>query len=166
MSAKYLMSFCFCSLSALCKYEISLMRDMCAVPINRVTAAIPCKHIKGRQGEHTNTSRGEQTSIEHMKNLIDVSALHSRGLPCLPFLFVCVCVCELRLVGRKIKKTLGTCKRTLHNQMYGMAIGASLVLHHEVVGTRVVLVGVVNVQRGQVAILTCILQHVIGTEAI
>lgn len=80
--------------------------------------------------------------------------------------FVCVCVGELKLFGRKIKKTLGTCKRTLHNQMNGMAIGAALVLHDQVVGARVVLVGVVNVQRGQVAILTCILQQVVGTEAI
>lgn len=132
------------------------MRDMCAVPVENINVAIPCKQVKGKQDEHSGVEQS-CTSI----NIEVSSALPARfALP--PSLLVC----ELRLLGRKIKKTLGTCKRTLHNQMYGMAIGASFVLHHEVIGSRVVLVGVVNVQRGQVAILACILQHVIGTEAI
>lgn len=140
------------------------MRDMCAVPINKLTAAIPCKHVKGRQGEQSWTN----IDGKHIKESEQTSMFfHSSHVVCLAFYScVCVCVCELRLLGRKIKKTLGTCKRTLHNQMYGMAIGASFVLHHKVIGTRVVLVGVVNVQRRQVAILACILQHVIGAEAI
>lgn len=134
------------------------MRDMCAVPINKLTAAIPCKHVKGRQSEQSGTN----IDGKHIKEPEQTSMFfHSSHLVCLA-----VCVCELRLLGRKIKKTLGTCKRTLHNQMYGMAIGASFVLHHKVIGTRVVLVGVVDVQRRQVAILACILQHVIGAEAI
>lgn len=138
------------------------MRDMCAVPVENINVAIPCKHVKGKQDEHS----GVEQSCTSINIEVSSALLTSFALPPSLVVYVCVCVCELRLLGRKIKKTLGTCKRTLHNQMYGMAIGASFVLHHEVIGSRVMLVGVVNVQRGQVAIFACILQHVIGTEAI
>jgi len=67
---------------------------------------------------------------------------------------------------RKSKKSLCTCKRTLHNQVYGMTIGAPLVLHHQVVGPRVVLVRVEDVQRGQVTVLPSVRLHVVGPEAI
>jgi len=47
-----------------------------------------------------------------------------------------------------------------------MTIGAPLVLHHQVVGPRVVLVRVEDVQRGQVAVLPSVRLHVVGPEAI
>lgn len=97
-------------------------------------------------------------------SLYDV--FHEKIFAVLKFKYILyVCLTKVGII-LKIKKTLCTCKRTLHNQMNGMAIGASLVLHYQVVGTRVVFICVVYVQRRQVAILSCVREHLISTKAI
>lgn len=84
------MSFSLCSLSELCKYKISLIRDMCAVAINKLTAAIPCKHVKGRQGEQSWTNIDGKHIKEPEQTSMFLLSTHVVGLAFYPCVFVCV----------------------------------------------------------------------------
>lgn len=45
-----------------------------------------------------------------------------------------------------------------------MTVGSALILHHQIVRPRVLDIGLINVQRGDVAVLLLILNNVIDTE--